>query len=682
VSGAVLEALEASGGRAAAAALARRLRRPVWDALQRLARAGAVALETEPADVGPPSRTEGVIRLTRILPTILERDATFRRAQRQRAAYEALDAMGGQAPVKQLAERFGISRAVLRGLVARGVAEWTARETPRDPFAGVAALPPPSPTPEQRAAVEAIARLPAGGTLLLHGVTGSGKTLVYLEAMRADVARGCGAIVLVPEIALTPQTVARVRGVFGDQVAVLHSGLSDGERVDAWRALAAGTRRVAVGARSAVFAPVRDLAAIIVDEEHDASYKQSEQPRYHARDVALRRARLEGARTVLGSATPSLEAWAARERIAVVHLPERIGARPLPAVELVDMRRTPRIAAAGSVPWSERLDQAVGAALDAGDQALLLLNRRGFAHFLQCRGCGHVWECPACSISLTVHETPRGLRCHYCGHAASIPAACPECGGSVHRSRGVGTQSLENWLGQRFPGARLARMDADTTSGKWSHQRILDAMARREVDVLFGTQMIAKGLDFPGVTLVGVVDADTGLHLPDFRAAERTFQLIAQVAGRAGRGARGGHVLVQTHTPTHHALEAAAAHDYEGFARREIEARRDPAYPPHVGLVNLVVSGAPEAPVAEAAAEVADWLCRLTEARARGAVDVLGPAPAPLARIKGRWRWHVVLRASDRALLGRLIRYAGRRAPHTRPGRVRVTIDRDPVALL
>ncbi len=678
----VLLALERAGGRAPAATLGRKLKRPVWDALQRLERAGAVTLETAPAELGPPSKTERVLVLTTFLPTLLEREQAFGRAERQRAAYEAVDSMGGEATARHLIDGLGFSNAILKGLVERGVARMEEREALRDPFADLTAAPPPPATAAQREAVERIRALPPGGALTLFGVTGSGKTLVYLEALRDEVESGHGVIVLVPEIALTPQTIGRVRGVFGDTVAVLHSGLSDGERVDAWRTLATGRRLVAVGARSAVFAPVADLAAIIVDEEHDASYKQSELPRYHARDVALRRARIEGARVVLGSATPSLEAWAARDRMPVVALPARVTAQPLPEVTLVDMRREPRVEEARAVPWSRSLDEAVQGALEAGDQVLLLLNRRGFAHFLQCPGCGHVWDCASCSISLTVHRHPDRLRCHYCGRDEPMPDACPQCGAAAHRSRGVGTQLLERWLAERFARARLARMDADTTAGKWSHRRILDAVARREVDVLFGTQMIAKGLDFPGVTLVGVVDADTGLHLPDFRAAERTFQLVAQVAGRAGRGPRGGRVLVQTHTPQHYALQAAARHDFEAFADRELDMRHSPLYPPHVGLVNVVVSGLAEGGVAEAAAEVADWLRGLVARRTDGAVDVVGPAPAPLARIKQRWRWHLVLRSEDRRWLGRVARYAARRAPHARQGPIRVVFDRDPLSLL
>lgn len=680
----VFDALADAGGRAAAGTLARKLKRPVWDALQRLERAGAVTLVTEPPDVGPEAGVDRVVVLSRQLPSLLERERVFARAVRQRALYESLEALGGESPVAHLTGQLGFSDALLRALVARGLARMEQREHLRDPFRDVHALPPSSPTPAQVAAVAAVRALPPGGGATLFGVTGSGKTLVYLEALRADVQAGRGAIVLVPEIGLTPQTVARVRGVFGDLVAVLHSGLSDAERADAWRAIALGQRRVVVGARSAVFAPVRDLAAVVVDEEHDASYKNGEQPRYHARDVALQRGRFEGARVVLGSATPALETWAARERLPLLTLPERIGTRGLPPVTLVDLRTAPKVPESGAVPWTVALDEAVRGRLDAKEQVIILLNRRGFAPVLQCPSCGDVRECPHCSIALTVHQTPAGLRCHYCGHQEAAPTACVKCGDTVQRMRGVGTQAVERWLSERFPTARLQRMDADTTSTKWSHGRILDAFARGDVDVLVGTQMIAKGLDFPGVTLVGVVDADTGLHLPDFRGAERTFQLIAQVAGRAGRGPKGGIVLVQTRTPEHPALRAAAAHDYPAFAAGELAARRSPPYPPHVGLVNVVVSAASEALTGTAAVALAEWLQGLIAARAPG-VELLGPAPAPLARLKGRWRWHLLLRSQDRALLGRVARYAARRAPRgggSGPGAVRTVFDRDPIQLL
>ena len=682
VSHAIVETLRRAGGHASASHLTRKLGRPVWGTLQRLAGAGVVELDTLPPDLGPAAGVERFLVLSRPLPSILERERVFGRAARQRSAYETVDALGGEAAVAHLTGQLGFSRAVLNGLVGKGVAELQDRERLRDPFADLSAEPAGPPSREQQEAIDSVRAMQPGRAAALFGVTGSGKTLVYLEALRGAVLEGKGAIVLVPEIGLTPQTIARVRGVFGDSVAVLHSGLSDAERADAWRALASGRRRVAVGARSAVFAPVDNLAAIIVDEEHDASYKSSVAPRYHARDVALRRAVLESAQVILGSATPSLETWAARHRILVLKLSERASARPLPEVRLLDLRCEALVRGSGPVPWSEFLDQALADRLRVGDQTILLLNRRGFAQFLQCPACGEVAACPSCSITLTVHRTPAVLRCHYCDHVEAIPRACQQCGHEQQRARGVGTQALERWLVERFPSARLARMDADTTTTKWSHRRILESFALGDIDVLLGTQMISKGLDFPNVTLVGVVDADTALHLPDFRAAERTFQLIAQVAGRAGRGAKGGSVIVQTRRPDHYALQAAASHDFELFAEREIEQRRSPPYPPNTAIVNVLLSGSDESAVTASAVEFADWMRGLTVAQSLNELDVVGPAPAPLARIKRQWRWHLLLRSKNRRLLGRVVRYASRRAPQTARRAVKLIFDRDPVSLL
>jgi primosomal protein N' (replication factor Y) len=680
VAGEVLGELEERGGQATVPLLSRVLRRPVWDAVHRLVSVGAVSLRVEPPDTAGSTATERVVTLHGEPPTLLERATLFKRRARRRELYEALESLGGTAQVRHVVEQLGFGEAVIRGLVAQRLAQVTTAERVRDPFGDSPGTPPPEIlTPAQRGAVEAIESLAPGAGALLFGVTGSGKTLVYLEAVKRVLARGRGAIVLVPEIGLTPQAVSRLRGAFGDQVAVLHSALSDGERADAWRLLRRGERRVALGARSAIFAPVRDLGIVVVDEEHEASYKNGEAPRYLTRDVAAVRARIEGAALVLGSATPSLEAMAhAGERLRLLRLPERIGARPLPPVEIVDLRTAPKVTGTGSVAWSAALDSAITDALARREQTLLLLNRRGYAAFLQCPDCGEVWQCPRCTISLTVHRSPPSLRCHYCGHEEPLPFSCRKCANPVQQMRGVGTQQLEQVLAERYPGARVARMDLDTTSTKWSHQRILGTVERGEVDLLIGTQMIAKGLDFPNVTLVGVVDADTGLYLPDFRAAERTFQLLAQVAGRAGRGPKGGRVIVQTRHPQHHALVWSARHDVEGFLREELELRRAPPYPPEIHLVNLVVSGEDEALTANRTAELADWCNSLVARHALG-VSVLGPAPCPLARIKDRWRWHVLIKGQQE-VLGRIVRYAARRLPRT--GKTRIVIDRDPVSLL
>jgi primosomal protein N' (replication factor Y) (superfamily II helicase) len=680
LAGEVLSWLAQKGGEAPVPSAARALKRPLWDVLERLTRVNAVSLRVQPPDTGAARLTERVLSLAGERPTLLERETLFKRRPKQRELYQTLESLGGRASVRHLSEQLGFGDGVLRALVKQGLARVEHAELLRDPFAGSPVTsPPPHPTSDQAAAIAAVAALKPGQGALLFGVTGSGKTLVYLEAVRRALAWGQGAIVLVPEIGLTPQAVSRFRGAFGDEIAVLHSGLSDGERADAWRLLRRGERRVAVGARSAVFAPVPRLGLIVIDEEHEASYKNGETPRYHTRDVALVRARLEGARLLLGSATPSLETMARTETgLELLRLPTRVGARALPPVEIIDLRIAPKVSGTGPLAWSEALDAAILETLARRQQALLLLNRRGYAAFLQCPDCGEVWQCPRCSISLTVHQSPPALRCHYCGHEEPLPFSCRACANPVQQMRGVGTQQLERMLGERYPEARVSRMDLDTTSTKWSHQRILGAVEKGEVDLLIGTQMIAKGLDFPNVTLVGAVDADTGLYLPDFRSAERTFQLLAQVAGRAGRGPKGGRVLVQTRHPTHHALVCAAQHDTEGFLGQERALREVPPYPPATSLVNLLVTGTDEREVSRRAAALADWCNALIE-RHKLPISVLGPAPCPLVRIKDRWRWHVLLKGPSKAL-GRVVRYGARRLK--REGSTRLVIDRDPVSLL
>jgi primosomal protein N' (replication factor Y) len=627
-------------------------------------------------------------RITRPLETLAERDDLFRRSPRQRAAWELLESLGGRAPVGHLESRLGISPSVISALARRGLVAIEKEPSMRDAFAA-RAIPPAhlvAPTPAQREAVDRMAAAPAGSVFLLHGITGSGKTLVYIELLRRIARDGRGAIVLVPEIALTPQTVDRFRAAFGDQVAVLHSGLSDGERLDAWRAIRRGDRRIVVGARSAVFAPLEDLAAIIVDEEHEATYKQGETPRYHARDVAIMRARLEGGIAVLGSATPSLESWANARRGTwqLIALPDRVGGGALPAVEVVDLRERPARSIADPFRRvvSEPLERALARTVERGEQAILLLNRRGFAAFVQCGSCGNVTACPNCSISLTVHRAPERLVCHYCAHAEPIRETCERCGEPTTKERGIGTQQVERLLLDRLPSTRIARMDVDTTTGKWAHANILDRVGRGEVDILLGTQMIAKGLDFPNVTLVGVIDADVGMNLPDFRATERAFQLMSQVAGRAGRGPKGGSVLIQTRLPDHHAIRSAVAHDYAGFATQELEDRQAPPYPPVIRLANIVFSGTEQGDTAALAERGAGWLRQLLAGGRAPGVDVIGPAPCAIERIKARWRWHVLIKANRPDDLTRVITYfATRFSPEHRSG-LRIAMDRDPVSLL
>ncbi len=653
-------------------------------------RAALPAVLSDTARAEPAVRTRRIIALSGEVPGLAERETLFGRARRQRAAFEYLESAGGVADVVHMQERLGFSAAVLRGLVSRGVASFAEERVERDPFAEFppASTPRLVPTPEQAEAVRAV--LAASGETpprprLLAGVTGSGKTLVYLDVLERVVGEsGRGAIVLVPEIALTPQTVARFRGRFGDTVAVLHSALSDGERYDAWLALREGRRRIAIGARSAVFAPVPDLGVIVLDEEHEATYKQSEAPRYHAREVAIMRARMAGALCVLGSATPSLESWenARTGKFETVSLPERIGGRPLPPVRVIDLRAT-RATDRHPTILSAPLATAVQERLDRSEQTILLLNRRGYSAFVQCRHCGTVRRCGQCNVSMTYHRTRRRLLCHYCSREEPPPTVCADCGSDNLAFRGVGTEQVEREVIERFPSARIARMDVDTTSAKWSHHDILDRVGTGEIDILLGTQMIAKGLDFPNVTLVGVVNADVAMNLPDFRAAERTFQLLTQVAGRAGRGPRGGEVFVQTALPDHYAIRAAVTHDFAGFAERELEERRGPQYPPFGRLANILVSGTDEAAVEGGITALVQWTREKIEAAGPESVRLSGPAPCPIDRIRGRWRWHFLLSTRRARALGDLCRALQQSAPLPgRAGDLRFVIDRDPVTLL
>jgi len=642
----------------------------------------------------PARKTRRVVRLGAEIPTLLEREKIFGRAKQQRAVFELIESLGGRTSVENLNSQLEFSPAVLRSLEKRGLVVIEEEEVERDPFSSRGGISPTrlTPTGAQRQAIDSMAAAGKGDVFLLHGITGSGKTLVYIELLRRIVdERDQTAIVLVPEIALTPQTVDRFRAAFGDRIAVLHSALSEGERYDAWRALKRGDKRIVVGARSAVFAPLENLGAIIVDEEHESSYKQGETPRYHAREVAIVRARNEGAITVLGSATPSLESWAnaTAGKYTLLTLPDRVGGGRLPSVEVIDLRHTATdytAMAQGGVDYGavirEPLHHAIVETVGRGEQSILLLNRRGYSSFIQCIDCGAVATCPHCSITLTHHRNPERLICHYCLHKEDPRPDCPRCGGRNLRQRGLGTQQVERLLCERFPSARIARMDVDTTSGKWAHTRILDRVAAGEVDILLGTQMIAKGLDFPNVTLVGVVDADVGINLPDFRASERCFQLLSQVAGRAGRGSKGGKVLIQTRLPAHHAVRYAVAHDYSSFVREEMVGRVDPPYPPNVRLANIVFSGVVEDSTAKLAIHAGEWLRELISTRAGDEITVVGPAPCPIERIKSRWRWHVLLKSAHPGELTRVSRYFMERFEVPTTAQLRVTLDRDPVALL
>jgi primosomal protein N' (replication factor Y) len=535
-------------------------------------------------------------------------------------------------------------------------------------------------TPDQERALDATIegiRRRQHSVLVMHGVTASGKTEVYLRAIEHARDLGLRSLVLLPEISLTTQVLNIFRGRFGDRVAVLHSMLSAGERFDEWVRVQNGEIDVVLGARSAVFAPVADIGLVIVDEEHEPSYKQDSDPRYHGRDVAIRRAEQNGALAVLGSATPSVESYfrAKSGEWGLVVLQERIESRPMPIVSVADLREEYQKGKA--TIFTEKLAEAIGSSLGKGQQVILFQNRRAYATFLLCRECGYTAGCPNCAVALKLHAAERLLRCHHCDYERVAPTTCPKCGGQKIGKFGIGTERIEEEARAAFPAARVLRMDKDTTSRRGSHGSILDAFRRREADILVGTQMIAKGLDFPGVTLVGVISADTSLNLPDFRAGERTFQLLSQVAGRAGRGPEPGEVIVQTFNPEHYAVAAAARHDYAGFYEQEIALRRELGYPPFADLVNVIAADESEAQARERLQELVGKL----RGSAQGAVpiEILGPAPAPLARLRGRYRWHVVIRSRDRDYVTRTVREALDALPAVRRT---VAVDVDPASML
>jgi primosomal protein N' (replication factor Y) len=546
-------------------------------------------------------------------------------------------------------------RAVVRSLADKGLVEFEEVPVSPDPFFRdpVVRASPPVPTAAQQLAIETLCNAilkRTGEAFLLHGVTGSGKTEVYLRAIDEVRNAGRGALLLVPEIALTPQLVARFRARFGDEIAVLHSGLTARQREDAWQSLRRGGVKVAIGARSALFAPVADLGLIVVDEEHDPSFKQDEGFRYHARDMAQLRAQYASAVCVLGSATPSVETYyrADEGKIRLLSLPARATGATLPDVEIVDLRRH-RQGPTGHALLSGPLHSALRDCLQARRQAILFLNRRGFAPSLRCLACGALAECPACSVALTEHRRQGALRCHYCDFQRAIGVPCSSCGGSDYQRLGVGTEQLEQAVEESFPNARVARLDRDTASGD-GVESVLGRLRSGEIDILVGTQMVTKGHDIAGVTLVGVVLADQSLAFPDFRASERTFQLLAQVAGRAGRADAPGRVILQTFQPTHPAVRLAAQHDYERFYAEEIRARREVGYPPFARLVAVRVHAGSEADARRATQLLADAAGRHRAVR-EGAVQVLGPAPAPLLRLRGRYHYRLLLKSPDRKLL-------------------------------
>ncbi|NLZ92796.1 MAG: primosomal protein N' [Firmicutes bacterium] len=571
----------------------------------------------------------------------------------------------------------GVSAATVNSLAKKGWVEISEQIIRRDPLADMTAdkEEPVILTDEQKKSLASINNDVLKKPFLLFGVTGSGKTEIYLQAIAKRLAQGEASIVLVPEIALTPQMTERFVSRFGERVAVLHSRLSAGERYDEWCRVANGEALVVIGARSAVFAPVQKLGLIILDEEHESTYKQEERPHYHARDIALWRAKWHAATVILGSATPSLESFRHAEcgDYTLLHLPERIANRPLPPVEIVDMRQ--ELKDGHKSIFSRTLIAALQETLKQRQQAILFLNRRGYATFVLCRECGHVMRCPACNVSLKYHLSSTKLRCHYCDYTAEYPNTCPACSGRYIRHFGTGTQKVEAELRKQFPDIRVVRIDADTTGKKGQHQKILNRFKRQEADVMVGTQMIAKGLDFPNVTLVGVITADTALNLPDLRAGERTFQLLTQVAGRAGRGSLAGKVVVQTYTPEHYAIMTAKNHDFEAFYAQESKLRSELGYPPFSFLIRLLVSGDNERQVVNACSYLVSVLA--------DSVDVLGPSPCPIEKVRGRYRWQILVRGEKLDTIRQAVKAAAAdflQSPLA--GSVRLTLDVEPQNLL
>jgi primosomal protein N' (replication factor Y) len=628
---------------------------------------------------------------------VLQADVRLPRLnEKQQAVLAELAAAGGSMPLAALRER-KVSESSLQTLVKHGAVKLEEQAAAFHYSSLVSQhgfdlkL-----TDEQTKALAHIVRAAAAeefSTTLLFGVTGSGKTAVYLAAMRDVMERGRSALLLVPEIGLTPAMAANLHAAFADKVALLHSGLTPAERAEQWRRIHSGDAQIVVGTRSAVFAPLRELGLIIVDEEHDSSYKQEENPRYHGRDVAVMRGKLAGVPVVLGSATPSLESWmnAERGKYQRVFLRQRVLHRPLPEVERIDMRVEFQETGAEKM-FSRRLAEEIEQAVARGEQAVVLLNRRGYSFVVLCRACGERLECINCAIALTYHKSPaeteleqasgHRLECHYCGYRRTVPKHCPKCNSEYLYFLGAGSQQGEEKLQEMFPHARMARMDRDTVRGRHDMERLLARLHAGEINLLVGTQMIAKGHDIHGVTLVGVVGADHALSLPDFRASEKVFQLLTQVSGRAGRGELPGRVVVQTYHPEHYSIQFAAQHDFEGFAARELHFRKHLFYPPYTSLANVLVRGPKLTEVSAWVTELAKFFHEQRDHRMLGGVRVLGPAAAPIPRIKNVYRFHFVLKAQRRDALGMVLRSMLQYAAEHGVPRQNIVVDMDAVSLM
>lgn len=598
---------------------------------------------------------------------------------------EALQSSGGEMLLAELQEETRVSAAPIKNLSRAGVIEIAEKSQWRDPLSN-AALPELEEfqlTTAQSAALSQIeSQLKAReyGAFLLHGVTSSGKTEVYIRAMRTALQQGRSAMMLVPEIALTPVFSRRLRAHFGDRVAIFHSSLTIGERFDEWSRLKTGEARVVIGTRSAVFAPVSNPGLIVVDEEHDTSYRQHESPFYNARDTAIMRARNNGAVALLGSATPSLESFYNSQtgKYTYLKLPHRIGNRPMARAEIIDMREVFQVKKKPEV-FSDELLEAIEDTHHRGEQTIILLNLRGYSSFVLCRSCGETIRCPNCDVTLTFHRSENSLLCHYCNHRRPAPKICPHCESRYIYYIGEGTEQVQDLLQKQFRSLRIARLDRDTATRQKQYDRLIMKFAARELDMLVGTQILAKGHDFPNVTLVGVISVDVGLALPDFRASERTFQLITQVAGRAGRGDRAGRVLIQTYHPEHYALRHAALQDYLGFYKEEIEFRRALAYPPFVALASLLTHHADLMRARDIAAQLR---ASLDTANSDRACRVLGPAPAPLSRLRGEHRIQLLLKSRNRKAMRRVIDIAMANAVDRGIDPKSINLEIDPVNLM
>jgi len=609
-----------------------------------------------------------------------------RRAPRQAELLEAINKLKKPTLATELLRKTSLDNQTLRALAKRGLVELREGDVLRDPHGDEKFIPTGNLelNAEQILALEEISDAlespEKARPILLHGVTGSGKTEIYLQGIRAALQRGRSAIVLVPEISLTPQTVERFKGRFAeaqDDVAVLHSHLSEGERHDEWHKIHSGRARIVIGARSAIFAPLKNLGLIIIDEEHESTYKQEEAPRYHARDVAVVRAKIEKCVVVLGSATPSLESYhnASSGKYKLATLTQRVDQQQMPLMRIVDLRQERRKEKAASI-LSEKLRAAIAVRLEKHEQTILFLNRRGFSTSLLCSNCGEARNCPNCSVALTFHRHMARLSCHLCGHTAAVPKKCPACGKDALIYSGFGTEKVESTVSQIFPSAVVKRMDADSMTRKQAYRETLLSFRAGKIDILVGTQMIAKGLHFPNVTLVGIINADLALHMPDFRAGERTFQLLTQVAGRAGRGETSGEVFVQTYTPFSPSIQFARHHDFAGYFQQELEFRERCDFPPFKHAVLITIRSAHE----ERARFSAQTLARRLK-EALGSEFILGdPTPAPLEKLQGQFRFHILIRGEAIVRLSRLVRETLDKLPF--PEDVAVAVDVDPYQLL